>query len=127
MTTVAGPAGSATARHQLRAGPLARPARRAVRPATMPGKLCWTLAGLVGVSLLWGTVAAWSVAQRAAAAGQAVTTIEPLSVDAQQIYRALSDADATAATSFLSGGLEPHPVRHRYLADIATWPAWRRE
>jgi hypothetical protein len=40
-------------------------------------------------------------------------------VDAQQIYRALSDADATAATSFLSGGLEPLPVRQRYLSDIA--------
>ena len=119
MTTVARPAGSATASHQLRAGPQARPARKAVRPATMPGKLRWILAGLVGISLLWGAVAAWSVAQRAAAAGQAVTTIEPLSVDAQQIYRALSDADATAATSFLSGGLEPLPVRHRYLADVA--------
>jgi hypothetical protein len=119
MTTIADPAGSATASHQFRTDPLARPPRRAVRPATMPGKLRWTLAGLVGVSLLWGAVAAWSVAQRAASASEAVTTIEPLSVDAQQIYRALSDADATAATSFLSGGLEPLPVRHRYLADIA--------
>ena len=78
MTTVAGPAGSAAASHRVQAEPLARPARRAVRPATMPGMLHWILAALVGVSLLWGTVAAWSVAQRAAAAGQAVTAIEPL-------------------------------------------------
>jgi hypothetical protein len=48
-----------------------------------------------------------------------VTTSEPLSLDAQQIYRSLSDADATAATAFLSGGLEPLAARHRYQADIA--------
>src|SRR5579864_630974 len=77
------------------------------------------LLGLVGGRLLWGAIAAWTVAQHTAAADDVVTTIEPLSVDAQQIYRALSDADATAATSFLSGGLEPQPVRQRYLADIA--------
>src|SRR5260370_35233344 len=48
MTTVARPAGAVTASHQLRAGPLARPARQAVRPATMPGKLRSVLAGLGG-------------------------------------------------------------------------------
>ena len=113
MTTVAGPAGAT--------GPgtsaPARPARRAARPT--PLMLRWTLIGLVSVSLLWGAAAAWTVAQHESAADSVVTTIEPLSVDAQQIYRALSDADATAATSFLSGGLEPQPVRQRYLADIA--------
>jgi hypothetical protein len=81
--------------------------------------LRWTLAVLAGLSLLWGAVAAWTVTQHATAANEVVTSIEPLSVDAQQIYQALSDADATAATSFLSRGLEPLPVRHRYLADIA--------
>jgi hypothetical protein len=90
-----------------------------VRPATTPSWLGWALVSLVALSLLWGAIAAWTVAQRAAAAQEAVTSIEPLSVDAQQIYRALSDADATAATSFLSGGLEPLAVRHRYLTDIA--------
>lgn len=116
VTAVAGPV-EAAGPGQPGAGALARPARRAARPT--PLTLRWTLVGLVGVSLLWGAVGAWTVARRATAAGDVVTTIEPLSVDAQQIYRALSDADATAATSFLSGGLEPRPVRHRYLADIA--------
>jgi hypothetical protein len=124
MTTVANPAGTAAPVRQLSAGPPARPAGPAARPAgraarPMPFMLRWTLVGLVGVSLLWGAVAAWTVAQHTAAADAVVTTIEPLSVDAQQIYSALSDADATAATSFLSGGLEPQPVRHRYLTDIA--------
>ena len=48
-----------------------------------------------------------------------VSSSEPVSLDGQQIYRALSDADATAATAFLSGGLEPIAARHRYQADIA--------
>ena len=116
MTAVAGPARAASP-GRLSVSPPARRARRAARPT--PLTLRWTLIGLVGVSLLWGAVAAWTVAQHTAAADDVVTTIEPLSVDAQQIYRALSDADATAATSFLSGGLEPRPVRDRYLADIA--------
>jgi hypothetical protein len=123
MTAVVSPAGPARPGHQLRADPPARLARRTarptVRPSTTPGMLRWILAGLVGLSLLWGAIAAWTVAQRATAADEVVTSIEPLSVDAQQIYGALSDADATAATSFLSGGLEPQPVRQRYLADVA--------
>src|SRR5690348_4481530 len=119
MTAVANPVGRTQPNHQLQAGPPACPARRSVRPSTTPAVLRWTLAVLTGLSLLWGAIAAWTVAQHATAAGEVVTSIEPLSVDAQQIYRALSDADATAATSFLSGGLEPLPVRHRYLADIA--------
>jgi hypothetical protein len=68
---------------------------------------------------MWGAVAAWTVSQRASAAGEVVATSEPLSLDGQQIYRSLSDADATAATAFLSGGLEPLAVRNRYQADIA--------
>ena len=59
------------------------------------------------------------VSQRASGADDVVSTSEPLSLDGQQIYRALSDADATAASAFLSGGLEPLAARHRYQADIA--------
>jgi hypothetical protein len=54
----------------------------------------------------------------ASAASSVVTVREPLSLDAQQIYRHLSDANDTAATAFLSGGLEPVAARQRYLADI---------
>jgi hypothetical protein len=77
------------------------------------------LAGLVAGSLLWGGVAAWTVAGHASAAGSVVAVSEPLSVDAQQVYRLLSDADATAAAEFLSGGLDPLRLRTRYQADIA--------
>ena len=54
----------------------------------------------------------------ASAASSVVAVREPLSLDAQQIYRHLSDANDTAATAFLSGGLEPAATRQRYLADI---------
>lgn len=85
---------------------------------TVPANLRLLLVGLVALSAAWGALAAWTVGQRASAAGAVATTSEPLSVDAQQIYRALSDADATAATAFLSGGLEPPAARARYEADI---------
>jgi hypothetical protein len=43
---------------------------------------------------------------------------EPLSDAAQGIYGALSVANTTAATAFLSGGEEPHDIRDRYDAAI---------
>src|SRR6266705_6063378 len=99
------------------------PARRGLRQllgvTATPGQLRLLLAGLVSLSLIWGAVAAWVVSQRASGASDVLWTSEPLSLDGQQIYRALSDADATAASAFLSGGLEPIAARHRYLADIA--------
>jgi hypothetical protein len=42
-----------------------------------------------------------------------------LAVAAQDLYRSLSDADATAASAFLANGLEPQAVRDRYQSDIA--------
>src|SRR6266851_1962982 len=90
-----------------------------LRATTTPGRLRLLLVSLVALSLIWGAVAAWTANQRTSAAGAVVGTSEPLSLDGQRIYRSLSDADATAATAFLSGGLEPLAARHRYLADIA--------
>jgi hypothetical protein len=43
----------------------------------------------------------------------------PLAVQAQQLYRSLSDADATAAAAFLSSGTESPELRLRYQTDIA--------
>jgi hypothetical protein len=85
-----------------------------------PGRLRLLLVGLVALCLLWGALAAWVVNTRAAGANDVVGLSEPLSLDGQQIYRALSDADATAASAFLVGGLEPQAARRHYLADIAT-------
>src|SRR5882757_5960432 len=90
-----------------------------LRATDTPGRLRVLMVGLVVLSLVWGAFAAWAVYQRASGANDVVGTSEPLSLDGQQIYRALSDADATAASAFLSGGLEPLAARHRYQADIA--------
>jgi hypothetical protein len=73
---------------------------------------------LVLLSLAWGALAAFTVSRHASAASSVVAVREPLSIDAQQIYQHLSDADNTAATAFLAGGLEPPAARQRYLADI---------
>jgi hypothetical protein len=87
--------------------------------ATTPGRLRLLLVLLVVGSLGWGVLAALTADQHASAASNVVSVSEPLSLDAEQIYQSLSDADATAASAFLSGGLEPATVRQRYNADIA--------
>ena len=74
-----------------RPAPDTRPApRQAVRSRTTPAKLRLLLAGLVSLCLIWGAVAAWVVSQRASGAADVVSTSEPLALDGQQIYRAMS-------------------------------------
>src|ERR1022692_1475338 len=104
-------------------GPGARaPAVRSIwwrsRLDTTPARLRLLLAVLVILSLAWGVVAALTANQHASAAASVVAVSEPLSLDAEQIYQGLSDADATAANAFLAGGLEPAAARQRYNADI---------
>jgi hypothetical protein len=91
---------------------------RLLRPATAPAALRLLIAGLVVASLAWGAVAAWTVSQHASAAGDVVSTSEPLSADAQRMYQSLSDADVTATTAFLAGPQESLAARQRYQADI---------
>jgi len=99
--------------------PALRPLRRSrLDAATTPGALRLLLVTLVILSLAWGVVAALIANQHASAAADVVAVSEPLSLDAEQIYQSLSDADATAANAFLSGGLEPAAARQRYDADI---------
>ena len=91
--------------------------RRVAR--TTPTRLRLLMVGLLLASLAWGAVGAWAVFQHASAAQDVVSTSEPLSLSAQQMYRSLSDADVTATTAFLSGPYEPLAARQRYAADIA--------
>jgi hypothetical protein len=93
--------------------------RSGLDTATTPGRLRLLLVTLVILSLAWGVIAALIANQHASAAANVVAVSEPLSLDAEQIYQSLSDADATAANAFLSGGLEPVAARQRYNADIA--------
>lgn len=98
--------------------PAARRGRQ-LRAAGTPAILRLLLIALTAGSLAWGVVGAWAVSQHASGADQVVTTSEPLSLDAQRMYRSLSDADVTATTAFLAGPPEPLGVRQRYEADIA--------
>jgi hypothetical protein len=97
-----------------------RPAgwRSRLERATTPRRLGLLLALLVLLSVAWGVLAALTADQHASAAADVVAVSEPLSLDAEQIYTSLSDADATAANAFLVGGLEPAAARQRYQADI---------
>jgi hypothetical protein len=70
-------------------------------------------------SLAWGAVSTWTVLRHASAAGNVVAVSEPLSRDAQRMYRSLGDADVTAATAFLRGPDQPLSSRRRFAADIA--------
>ena len=84
-----------------------------------PGRLRQLLWLLLAGCLAWGAVAAVTADQHASAASQVVAVSEPLSLDAEQTYQNLSDADATAASAFLAGGLEPAALRNRYNTDIS--------
>jgi hypothetical protein len=92
--------------------------RSGLDTATTPGRLRLLLVVLAVLSLAWGALATFTAQQHASAADDVVAVSEPLTLDAEQIYRSLSDADATAAGAFLSGGLEPAAARQRYDADI---------
>lgn len=62
-----------------------------------------------------GVVTAQMVSGRQATHDRLLATTEPLANAAQNLYSALSVADAAAVTGFLSGGIEPTEVRDRYI------------
>ncbi|MET9626882.1 hypothetical protein ABZX92_05405 [Lentzea sp. NPDC006480] len=84
-----------------------------------PGRLSLIILVLAIASLASGALTTWSVSRQERALDDLATRSEPLAHAAQEVYRALQDADATAASAFLSGGLEPPQLRDRYEADIA--------
>ncbi|WP_028661551.1 hypothetical protein [Saccharomonospora saliphila] len=87
--------------------------------ATTPGRLSLIGAGLVALSLLTGLVGTLAAQDRADTVDGLVEHREPLAAAAQELYRSLSDADATAASAFLWAGVESPELRRRYEHDIA--------
>ncbi|WP_086838166.1 hypothetical protein [Amycolatopsis kentuckyensis] len=87
--------------------------------ATTPGRLTVIAVGLVLLALVAGLVATLSVQDRDDTISGVIDRREPLAAASQQVYRSLSDADATAASAFLSIGTEPPELRQRYERDIA--------
>jgi hypothetical protein len=88
-----------------------------------PSRLRALLLGSVVVSLLWGVIATWTVEQRLSGANQVVAGSGPLSYDAQEVYQALSDADATEANAYLTG-VEPASDVTRIHDDISRAEAY---
>ena len=86
--------------------------------ADTPARLWLTGAVLIVAAAVFAVLAATSVNERGNAADSAANETEPLMSEAVGLYAALSDADATAATTFLTGGLESPDRRRRYLADL---------
>ncbi|MEC3975451.1 hypothetical protein [Amycolatopsis sp. H20-H5] len=87
--------------------------------ATTPGRLSVIAVGLVLLALIAGLVATVSVQNKKDTINGLIDHREPLAAAAQEVYRSLSDADATAASAFLSTGTEPRELRQRYEQAIA--------
>lgn len=87
--------------------------------ATTPGRLSLIGAGIVVLSLLTGLVGTLAMQDRGATTDGLVEHREPLAAAAQEVHRSLSDADATAASAFLSPGAASPELRQRYERDIA--------
>jgi hypothetical protein len=91
----------------------------AARAGSTPGRLAILMAALIIAGLATGVAGVVGAIQRADAVDAVRARSGPLAVRAQDLYRSLSDADATAAAAFLSNGVEPTALRDRYQSDIA--------
>jgi hypothetical protein len=93
-------------------------ARLSTWAGSTPGRLIAVTSVVVALGLLVGVVAVLGTVRRASLVDSIRLRSGPLTVSAQQLYRSLSDADATAAAAFLSGGVEPAALRDRYQSDV---------
>ncbi|MPY98463.1 MAG: hypothetical protein GEU97_10795 [Actinophytocola sp.] len=84
-----------------------------------PGRLTIIAVGLIGLTAIAALTASFAVRDRSDTLTDLTERREPLAAAAQQVYRALSDADATAASAFLATGEEPEELRQRYENDVA--------
>jgi len=120
MVTTSAPASTTDAARRGVLGIPAATVRRARRSAAgTPGRLFLIGVGLVVLALLTGVTAVFALQQKQATIDNLIAHREPVAAASQQIYRSLSDADATAASAFLSGGTPPPELRDRYELDIA--------
>ena len=83
-----------------------------------PGRMALVAVVLIAALLAVGATASKTVFDRQGQLETLRSHTEPLADAAQRIYGALSFANTTAATAFLSGGVEPNEVRDRYDAAI---------
>ena len=96
------------------AGARVRSARR-----TTPVLLRAAAVSIAILALVAGLIAALATSERQGATSASWQNAEPLMVTAQTVDTSLSDADTTAAASFLQGGPEPVALERRYQSDLA--------
>lgn len=88
------------------------------RTTTTPGRLALVSVLIVAGATTFGVIATSAERSRARAATAVSSQTEPLLVQAEILYTTLSDANATATTTFLNGGPEPPTRRAQYLRDL---------
>ena len=93
-------------------------ASRGGRLGGTPARLFAMMTVLATLGLAAGLVGVLDVAGRSSTLDAVTGRDGSLTVQAQELYRALSDADASAAAAFLAGGQEPAALRQRYQSDI---------
>lgn len=84
-----------------------------------PGRLGQLLVGVTLLAVVAGITGATTAADRAALVDHVITRDTPVALAAQDLYRSLSDADATVAAAFLTAGPEPVALRERYRRHLA--------
>jgi hypothetical protein len=97
-----------------------RPVSRSHRLATTPGRLRLASLALALSFAALGVVGTVVLRARQGAARDVGLETAPLLVGSEDLFVALSDADATASNTFLRYGLEPAELRERYLTDVKT-------
>jgi hypothetical protein len=122
--TVSGTATKAPARARR---PAARRGLAFPRASTTPGKVRLIRIGLVIACLGWGALAALMVEQHASAAHDVASVSEPLSLEAQQMYQSLADADVTASTGYLYGRIQPFPGQQSSASAAGSSAAARQD
>jgi hypothetical protein len=91
--------------------------------STTPGVVVMIAVAVAACCVIAGLVVGGQLDGRIAEHNAVLDRSEPLAYSAQNLYAALSAADAAAASAFLSGGIETGPMRARYkqaLADAAS-------
>jgi CHASE3 domain sensor protein len=83
-----------------------------------PFRLRVLLYALIALTVVSGLIAGLAASNRQSATTAAQQRAEPLLVAAQTINTSLSDANSTAAASFLRGRLEPTALHARYTTDV---------
>jgi hypothetical protein len=105
----------------MTASALVKPLGVAAAPAKLhrtPVRLRLAAAVLAIAALSLGVIAATAATGRRDAARSLSGSNEPQLMRAEGVYASLSAADATAATTFLTGGIEPAGRRALYLRDL---------